>query len=68
MCCPLESEIPEEYESDLYELDGVECNIDDHGHDQRLEAEIMGLVEADVTLNLDKASSAQIESSSLDTL
>jgi len=46
----------------LQGLDGVECNIDDvlvHGkdqteHDQRLEAVFMRLVEAGVTLNLDK--------------
>ena len=46
----------------LQGLDGVECNIDDvlvHGkdqteHDQRLEAVLMCLVEAGVTLNLDK--------------
>ena len=43
----------------LQGLDGVECNIDDvlvHGkdqteHDQRLEAVLMRLVEAGVTLN-----------------
>ena len=43
-------------------LDGVECNVDDvlvHGkdqteHDQRLEAVLMGLIEAGMTLNLDK--------------
>ena len=46
----------------LQGLDGVECNIDDisvHGkdqteHDQRLEAVLKRLVEAGMTLNLDK--------------
>ena len=46
----------------LQGLDGVECNIDDvlvHGkdeteHDQRLEAVLKRLVEARMTLNLDK--------------
>ena len=46
----------------LLGLDGVECNIDDvlvhgkdqHQHDERLEAVLKRLLEAGVTLNLDK--------------
>ena len=42
----------------LLGLEGVECNIDDgkdqHQHDERLEAVPKRLLEAGVTLNLDK--------------